>query len=894
MSIINRHRAKGDWTAGSELQATHGAILREIPETLSCRTRHGEVILIVAAINSTTKFVTSLCRVDDEHEDACLIEPVGLPPGLFPEAGEEDSSSEDDDSFPKTSRTPPRPPLYYVDEAEDVAREPLLPPPATPAVRGVDGADNPFRIGAGADAAPVDETAPVPFGTLGLGYAAVGAIRPLPDHVHLTPAHHPGAGREQQVVRQAVSLECYDALKKDGGLSAGSAMLQEKETHPQFMTIGSRVVERELPHVAGVGPEIERAAIANRHFAEKVNEYGGLTGVVQESALPAIAGAADSVLQLLLKAGRCAREFQQFPEGYDAHAKDASDSLHKKSTLLADFEYFAYVPRSWSKQRGKTGLAKMTNTEEDVRQKHTFFVKLNEALQKIKPRLIQASGDEGAIVHTFDAGLLESIMFGITILERRSVKHAGPEHLRARLAGLLRPYMSGYAISYDYGAFDSSNCMHRDDPRHSLKNSIENQILKRMFGGDAKMSDQSRLALEDRCRTFLRSRSAFWLLYTKTYGRESGDRGTSCLNFLVNLILWLAIMGMESAYRKTCKLHKWAAEPVAGDHPSINAFVHGMQYDSEIVERFLRGEPCGFDLVAEGDDGLWLFTKKFADESPGGISAMADRFHYWSCMQGTNLEPQDETGEAQGINRVQPVWRRMEHCSRVIVPYWTEVTERKLNTAKGASRPAAEGGEVEEKIKQRCVLRVALLPKMRKTIEASDITFGLAPGVELDVARMKNIAFTKFASCAFNSLDDPFLFNYFFMHARVQLFGDGDPDLDKHKHDPVEARFEYSAQNYVHKTMAHEMSGKTSTLDEDATEDFPVGPFKLLQMLQQRHERAIAFDGHCEAIRRAISLESPCLDEEFILAAVSGMKQTGTWTQCGEWAGRIKARLGYV
>jgi hypothetical protein len=374
--------------------------------------------------------------------------------------------------------------------------------------------------------------------------------------------------------------------------------------------------------------------------------------VVQESAIPAIDGACVSVLKVLQAAGRVAKACQEFPEGYDVNPADAAAALHTRTTLLKDFEYFAFVPSSWGKEKGKSVFSKLPDTSEHVKQKHTFFVKLNEALRKVKPRLIQACGDGGCATHTFDAGFLEAIMFGITIIERRSVKHAGPEHLRARLAGVLKPFMNGRAMSVDYGKFDSSDCIHLNDPRHSLKVRIENFICRCLFGGDADTSEITRQALEDRCKAFLRSKSAFWLLYTKTYGRESGDRGTSCLNFLVNFILFLAMMGMESAYRQTCSRHPPAAEPVAGEHRWINAFVQSMEYDSDVVERFLRGEPCGFEIVAEGDDGLWLFTPKFIKEAPGGYDAMADRFFYWSCMQGTNLEPQDETGDVIGSNCV--------------------------------------------------------------------------------------------------------------------------------------------------------------------------------------------------------------------------------------------------
>ena len=103
-----------------------------------------------------------------------------------------------------------------------------------------------------------------------------------------------------------------------------------------------------------------------------------------------------------------------------------------------------------------------------------------------------------------------------------------------------------------------------------------------------------------------------------------------------------------------------------------------------------------------------------------------------------------------------------------------------------------------------------------------------------------------------------------------------------------------SPLGHLHKNMVNEMGGKTATYDEDTITDFPIGPVRLLKMLQQRHERAISYPGHCDAINRAIKIESPAMDEDFILSAVYGMKTTSTWEQCGEWSHLVKTRLGRV
>lgn len=720
----------------------------------------------------------------------------------------------------------------------------------------------------------------IPFGTLGQGYNKVGVVADLPSFVHLKPAQHPGAGRESQTIRGDVDLEVYNDVKSDAGLLGGSALLAQRPGKPQFMCIGSSVTEKKLPHVAGGGEATQKAAICNRHFKESTNDYGGVTGVVQEHARPSIEAVVDAIVRVLKDAGRTAQEFQQFPLDYDANAKDAAESLHKKTTLLADFEWFAYIPGSWGNpfgQRGQTGFSKLAACKEGVKQVHTFFVKLNEALQKIKPRLIQSMGDNGCMTYTFDAAFLETLMFGISLLEKRSVKHAGPEHLRARLANLLRPFLKGYGISYDYGSFDGSNCQRGNDPRKALKELVEIRVLHMLFGADAQLSDISRQAAEERARKFLRSSSVYWTLYTKVFGRESGDRGTSCLNFLVNLTLWLTMMALETAYRKNRAKWPNVGKKESGEGsaeasvPAMDAFAMSMEFDTAEVERWLKGESTGFDWLGEGDDGLWLFTEKFADASPGGRHTMADRFHYWSCMQGTNLEAQDETGQCFGERRLQPVTRRIEHCSRIIVHYF-----------------------VEKKGKAGKSLRVALLPKMRKTIEAADITFGLEGGDKMDESTKTSIAFTKYASCAFNCIDDPLMFGYMMMHAKVLLFKGKRVNLENATPKCAETSFKYDSKNFVHKTMANAMSGPTKLINEDEMTELPFGPVRLLQMLQQRHVSHTSHDGHVEAMIKAVQLESPLIDRDFYLSIVDAMSDATTWETCGELASQVKARLGAV
>jgi len=706
----------------------------------------------------------------------------------------------------------------------------------------------------------------LPFGTVLGGYNTVDPVKDLPDDVHLTEVETVGK-RQCAAHMRELDSETYNAVKSQGHILAGSALLKGRKAKPQICTIGPAVTTDRLPHVAGTGRDVERAAISNRHFAKLNNRYGGLTGKVQEHVVEGITFVVDQVIGMLMDAGRSGQDTVEYPPDFDAEAKDVLKAEHgKKSTVLEDLQFARFKPGSWSDKGWNKQLFKSNCGTEVLRPRHEFFVKQNEALWKVKPRLIQSAGEVGTATHTMDAKLFETLAFGMTLLEQRSVKHATPKHLRARLANLLEPFLSGYAMSNDYGAFDSSNCIHKDDPRHSLKVLVENAVLQALFGSDADFSDVSRDALADRCKTALRSNSVFWVLYTKSHGRESGDSGTSCLNFIVNFVIFLWTMACEVGFRKKVKGDKYvpvAVENETGVFKNIPAAVISSEIDKDTVTDYLKGVPQGFDLLAEGDDGTWLFSKAFGNNSPRGLVGLADRITYWTSMAGLNLEPQNEQGTAIDDRRILKTTDRIEHCSRIIIPY-------KSKTQGGSKRQA------------RPQSRIALLPKMRKTIEGADVSFGLPSGVEVD-GMIESVAFTKFASCAFNSLDVPLLFEYFHMLARCVI---------TKSHAP---HFVYNPSDYTHRTIAEALlRAPPGVVRSERADSFSMAASEMLKTLRERHTYAVSPTGHVDAVRGAIRKECPLMDDDFIDSAAAGMAQAQTWDMCTVWSRSLKERLGAV
>ncbi|CAE7853361.1 unnamed protein product, partial [Symbiodinium necroappetens] len=162
--------------------------------------------------------------------------------------------------------------------------------------------------------------------------------------------------------------------------------------------------------------------------------------------------------------------------------------------------------------------------------KRKAHVKPNEALSKEKPRMIITSGDEGVVRHILDSGLLEHALFNNPLFEQRSFIDAEGD------GGLM------YAAIKD---------RIKDKAHISVKNVIKAVIFDMI--------------------------------------RESGDRGTSVLNFITNLTLFYANVSLmlEKKGMKDKAIKKLIAESLKSGSLA--------------------------NLMGEGDDGLQVFERAFVE-----------------------------------------------------------------------------------------------------------------------------------------------------------------------------------------------------------------------------------------------------------------------------------------
>ena len=131
--------------------------------------------------------------------------------------------------------------------------------------------------------------------------------------------------------------------------------------------------------------------------------------------------------------------------------------------------------------------------------------------------------------------------------------------------------------------------------------------------------------------------------------RESGDRGTSILNFLTNLVAFLAVnvLLMQEKGKSKEMIHK-------------------------ILEDYFSGKGMYFDLMKEGDDGQHFFTKDymgilfFVEKGRPQWKSFGEEFYSMYKELGLKIEPQGVDGEVMPsrARRADLNFARRYSCSK--------------------------------------------------------------------------------------------------------------------------------------------------------------------------------------------------------------------------------------
>jgi len=569
---------------------------------------------------------------------------------------------------------------------------------------------------------PAETPSFLPCGTGIMGYMCPGeGFEGVAANVKVgeLPSKSPAQDEAKIAAREAL-IERLHTIAETQGILYCCEVMRTEGIIPQARVCGP-VTEETLPKIAGPHSTCEKRAFGKRHFADDP-----IAGVVKDSMLPDIREHVQMFVTFV-KTG-----MQVTPHAAEMHGKVPAKSSAANVADMTFLDWGDMMSKSWVKDDGWKVLEKVfteciwvdgtkkDRSKTEVKKlrslKRSFFVKLDEALAKTKPRLIQQCGKDGSATHIADAGILERIIFGLAFLEMRSIKHATPKQLRKRLATFLSRFMTGFAMSGDFGKYDS--CM-----KAKIRGEIENTVVWELLQAFNPGSGVSDRALGDRLKDQLKSMSAHHWLSTFNAGRESGDRGTTVLNYITSLILFTVTVAHEVQHREILK----------------GASVHDARLRGiAVVKAWYQGDPTGFDWTGEGDDNLRVYARAFVNAAPGDSVAakctgIATREVQVAKDCGFYLEPQGVEGEAPLHEALVPVTQRVEFTSKILVPF----------------RPAANQ------------LYVSLLPKLKKTLIGSQVTF-----CTNEKTGHATASFMKYLGMMHSCVDAPPLFEYAAMFAR--------------------------------------------------------------------------------------------------------------------------------
>lgn len=202
-----------------------------------------------------------------------------------------------------------------------------------------------------------------------------------------------------------------------------------------------------------------------------------------------------------------------------------------------------FASSKWSPERFRNAFEDAM-AETNARIEQTFQIKVNEALpaKGKAPRPIIQCGDRAQVMMSLPVKCFEDLLF--EFFENASIKHLSKYDAMKRVSKHLRQ-LGAKLIEGDGSAWDS--CC---NPK--IRSMTENRILKHIIAQlgndpevpkswmDAVLADMEKAKIKGKAKVDDDCISPLRVLIEAI--RQSGHRGTSCFNFLINLICWLCVL----------------------------------------------------------------------------------------------------------------------------------------------------------------------------------------------------------------------------------------------------------------------------------------------------------------------------------------------------------------
>lgn len=195
----------------------------------------------------------------------------------------------------------------------------------------------------------------------------------------------------------------------------------------------------------------------------------------------------------------------------------------------------------WSSDRFEKSLDHLF-TKAEVKFDLKAAVKLEPMPQGKAPRMLIADGDAGQLMALVSVRCFEDLLF--EWMEARSIKHAPRQDAIKRVIGNLKNDKA-CAIEGDGSAWDTT-C--NEKVRAKIENPILSRIVRELlqYGVVPASWHQAHLDINAAAKLKLFFSKNKDVYYTKIDAiRRSGHRGTSCLNWWINYVMWTSSIFQE-------------------------------------------------------------------------------------------------------------------------------------------------------------------------------------------------------------------------------------------------------------------------------------------------------------------------------------------------------------
>ena len=482
-------------------------------------------------------------------------------------------------------------------------------------------------------------------------------------------------------------LDCPETLKQSLCAWAPAAMMGFMEGKPGVMRklrIGRPSLQPESPTEKPIvgNPDIQDGRMIGTQlkgdeFGKEDRVSGEVVGATPEKVLATQIGPdliPTEVIQSTKENLECGLSKRVRPLPFDAdkatirRIDDVVTALIKKvfsRKKIVDWRehhpcFDEFKSRKWSGDRWRDAVHEAIS-DSHCKIEQEFQIKVNEALpaKGKAPRPIIQSGDKGQIMMALPIKCLEELMFDY--FEPASIKHCSKADAMKRAAERLRQETHCNVIEGDGSAWDS--CC---NPR--IRGMIENRIIEhiiQVLGEDPEvpkswlnecLRDMKKKKIKGKAKVDNKGILSPIRVFIDAI-RQSGHRGTSCLNWLINFVCWICAVAAKPAdligKNRAGKLHDRYVSLADGKEYVIKYMFEGDDsaisttetLNPDLIEKYWTS--LGFrmklvfvkeKLTFTGFDFLcdkWGPTGVFVPEIPRNIASSC-----WSCSSELKSHPE--------------------------------------------------------------------------------------------------------------------------------------------------------------------------------------------------------------------------------------------------------------